>query len=185
MATRKTTRKATIAQRTSKPPAKKAKSAPLPRSGAKPAPRSRTVSASRAQSVPSAPTRKSKTVAAHTTWPQAMTLGGSVAGHADKPVHATKSAHSANSVSSAPFTSSGLPSETPASFGAWLGPWGQMGATASRMVGPEAIKAAIDRQFHLYQSMARLSPFTLALQMFQGLMPEGPSSKGSKSIHRP
>ena len=42
---------------------------------------------------------------------------------------------------------------------------------ATKLMNPDALKSAMDRQFRIYQTMARFSPLSLALQMVQGLLP--------------
>ena len=66
----------------------------------------------------------------------------------------------------------------------WLAPWGPMSKAATQLMLPDALKAAMDRQFQIYQTMARFSPLTLALQMVQGLLPTDPRPAQPGSARR-
>lgn len=54
---------------------------------------------------------------------------------------------------------------------AWLEPWTQVGAATVKLLGQDAFTAAVERNMQFYQTMARLSPLHLTLQMMQGLLP--------------
>lgn len=57
---------------------------------------------------------------------------------------------------------------------AWLEPWTQVSAATARMLSQDAFTAAVERNMHFCQTMARLSPLHLTLQMVQGLLPAAP-----------
>ena len=111
------------------------------------------------------------------SWPQAASAGGSVVAHA---VRATGS-HA--SVAPAAFTRdtaaatkadrrTRLADAAPAA--AWLSPWNTLGEQAARamraapigagLAGAGPLKGAFDQQLQLFQTLARLSPLTLAVK---------------------
>jgi hypothetical protein len=124
------------------------------------------------------PAPKPKFVASQPAWPQAMSTGGAVTAHAigatTKPAGTNGAVHGGSQVRSLEAKparqSHGAPSQAAAP---WLTPWTHMNLAATQLMAPDAMKAAIDRQFQLYQAMARYSPLTLALQLMQGLLPDG------------
>jgi hypothetical protein len=120
-------------------------------------------------------------------WPQAMSAGGAVAAHATKsvktgpangtarPADATESKSALHRNASAIQTHAASP---------WLAPWGQMSAAATQLMDPDAVKAAMNRQLQIYQTLARFSPLSLALQMMQGLLPADKRSAPSATARR-
>ena len=176
MASKKTTGKMT-ANRTAGAATKGKRTAP--RSAAVPMIKSGAVKTAHAKTRAPSGSAKSLTAsatAAVPTWPQAMSSSGAVTAHAvDKMAkHARPNGSANDSAAARPLQSRPLRgiesvrarSETTAS---WLEHWGQMNV-AAKLMDPDAVKAAMDRQFQLYQTMARFSPLTLALQMMQGLL---------------
>ena len=107
-------------------------------------------------------------------WPQAMSAGGAVVAHAIGKVSKNDSGNGRARAPAPELKSGGRSNEALARSEmatTWLAPWGPMSRAASQLMLPDALKSAMDRQFRIYQTMARFSPLTLALQMVQGLLP--------------
>ena len=132
------------------------------------------------------PAKKAK-LAAAPAWPQAMSPGGAVTAHADGKSTKSGSANVAEPARSSQLNGARhdkvLPARTEAA-GGWLAPWGQMSAAATQLMDPDAVKTAMNRQFQVYQTMARFSPLSLALQMMQGLLPADKRSAPSAMARR-
>jgi hypothetical protein len=133
-----------------------------------------------------APAKKLKP-ASFAAWPQAMSAGGAVAANAAKSVK-TGPANGALRPAGATEPKSALHrnGSTAQAHAAspWLAPWGQMSAAATQLMDPDALKSAVNRQFQIYQTMARFSPLSLALQMMQGLLPTDARSAQTGTVRR-
>ncbi len=131
-----------------------------------------------------APVKKLKSPSTVSAWPQAMSAGGAVT------THATTKAQSADGATPLPTSElngvrhhKASPARTETAS-TWLAPWGQISAAATQLLDPDAVKSAMDRQFQFYQTMARFSPLSLALQMMQGLLPAAARSAPSSTARR-
>lgn len=121
-----------------------------------------------------APAKKLKP-ASSPAWPQAMSAGGAVVAHAmgkaAKGASVDGKAHAPAPELKLGHHRNGSPARS-GTVAPWFAPWGLMS------------KAAMDRQFEIYQTMARFSPLTLALQMVQGLLPTDPRPAQPGSARR-